>query len=741
MATTTMTKLDSVAAMPDPATPRQALPWTDTSLPPELRAAMVVAAMSQAEKFAWLSATQALPNREPAPTDEAIGSAGYYPSIPRLGIPAMQQSDASLGVTNPGTIRPGDQATALPASLLLGATFDPELAHETGALVGREARAKGLNVMLAGGANLVRDPRCGRNFEYISEDPLLTGVMVGQSIAGIQSQHVVSTIKHFLLNAQETGRPVVSSDLGEAAMRESDLLAFQIGIEIGQPGSVMTSYNLVNGTYTAEDPFLISTVLKGDWEYPGWVMSDWGGTHSTAASALAGLDAESGAQWVPDQFFAGLLAAEVAAGRVPQSRIDDMIYRTLRSLFAIGVIDDPPRPGGLIDFDAHRRVAQRAAEEGIVLLKNSGDILPASAQMSRILVIGGHAYCGVLAGGGSSQVTPDNCLQEPGVTIRGKDLPRTYHPSSPLAAIQAIAARAQVDYLDGYDVDDTAEAARAADLVLLFATEWRSEGLDAKGLSLPRAQDRLIDAVATAQPRTIVVLEIGGPVTMPWLAKVAAVLVAFYPGVGGGPAIANVVFGRVNPSGRLPCTFPATEEQLPRPCQLDPATTTSEPSEWRTHPIFHVNYDIEGADVGYRWFERKGFEPLFPFGFGLSYTDFVLSEIVAIPNENGFAVSVTVTNHGSRAGADVPQVYVGKAGHIGFVHRLAGFRRVMLEAGEHRRVEIAVEPRLLARFDVGRQRFMIEGGRYSVRVGRNAVDASLVLDVKLDAADLGAGPT
>lgn len=735
-----MTKRDSVTAMPGPAIPRQGSLWSDTSLSPELRAAMVVAAMTQAEKFAWLSATQTPLNAVPAPTDEAIGSAGYYPSIPRLGLPALQQSDASLGVTNPGNIRPGDQATALPASLLLGATFDPDLAYETGALVGREARSKGFNVMLAGGANLVRDPRCGRNFEYISEDPLLTGVMVGHSIAGIQSQQVVSTIKHFLLNAQETGRAVVSSDLGEAAMRESDLLAFQIGIEIGQPGSVMTSYNLVNGTYTAEDPFLISTVLKGDWGYPGWVMSDWGGTHSAAASALAGLDAESGAQWVPDQFFAGLLAAEVAAGRVPQSRIDDMIRRILRSLFAIGVIDDPPLPGTPIDFDAHRRIAQRAAEQGIVLLKNSGGILPASAHTSRILVIGGHAYCGVLAGGGSSQVTPDDCLQEPGVTILGEDLPRTYHPSSPLAAIQAIAGGAQVNYLDGHDVDGAADAARAADLVVLFATEWRSEGLDAKGLSLPHAQDRLIDAVATAQPRTVVVLEIGGPVTMPWLAKMAAVLVAFYPGVGGGPAIANLLFGRVNPSGRLPCTFPASEEQLPRPNQLDPATTTSEPSEWRTHPIFHVNYDIEGSDVGYRWFERKGFEPLFPFGFGLSYTDFVLSEIVPIPYENGFAVAATVTNRGSRAGADVPQVYVGKAGVTGFVHRLAGFCRVMLEAGEKRRVEIAVEPRSLARFDVGRQRFVIDGGRYSVRVGRHAADVSVVLDVKLDAACLGAGP-
>ena len=714
-------------------------PWADATLPAETRAALVVSAMTQAEKFAWLSAARCRTAGSPALADGAIGSAGYYPGIPRLGIPAIQQSDASLGVTNPGNVRPGDQATALPASLLLGATFNPDLAYETGALVGQEARAKGLNVMLAGGANLIRDPRCGRNFEYVSEDPWLTGVIAGRSIAGIQSQGVVSTIKHFLLNAQETGRPVVSSDLAEAAMRESDLLAFQIGIEIGQPGSVMTSYNLVNGTYTAEHPFLIGTVLKGDWGYQGWVMSDWGGTHSAAASALAGLDAESGAEWAPDQFFAALLAIEVDAGRVPQSRIDNMVHRILRSLFAVGVIDNPPRPGGPIDVAAHERIAERAAEQGIVLLKNDRNTLPASRQVRRILIVGGHGIYGVLAGGGSSQVTPFGSLTEPGLTICGEDCPRTYHPSPPMAAIRAAAPGARIDYLDGHDPAAAAEAARTADLVVLFATEWRSEGLDAEGLSLPHAQDRLIDAVATAQPGTVVVLEIGGPVTMPWLAKVAAVLVAFYPGSGGGPAIAGVLFGRVNPSGRLPCTFPASEAQLPRPIQRDPATTTSEPSEWRAHPVFHVDYDIEGADVGYRWFERQGIAPLFPFGYGLSYTDFALSDASVTTDGTRVTAAVTITNDGKRAGADVAQVYVGRGGAHGFVHRLGGFRRVVLEPGEHRRIEVAVDPRLLARFDVRRQRFVIEGGHYSIRVGRHAGDAALTLGIELEPAVLGAG--
>ena len=710
-------------------------PWIDCSLSPDTRAAMVVAAMTEDEKFAWLSGPIALPVDGGPKPDGAIGSAAYYPAIPRLGIPAMQQTDASLGITNPGNVRPGDQATALPAGLLGAPPSPPEIPRAPGALVGREARAKGFNVVLAGGANLVREPRGGRNFEYVSEDPLLTGVVAGHSIAGIQSEGVVSTIKHFLLNAQETGRVVVSSDLDEAAMRESDLLAFQIGIETGQPGSVMSGYNLVNGTYASESAFLIDTVLKGDWQYPGWVMSDWGGTHSCEPAALAGLDVQSASNLDREEYFAGPLRAAVAAGRVPQARVDDMVRRILRSLFAVGVVDDPARPGGTIDFDAHQAIAQRAAERGIVLLKNEHGVLPLAAGLPRILVVGGHAHRGVLAGGGSSQVTPLGSFLEPGVTITGQNLPRTYHPSSPLEAIRAELAAAHVDYLDGQDIAAAAEAARDADIVVLFATEWRSEGVDAHGLSLPHDQDALIDAVATANPRTVVVLETGGPVTMPWLAKVPAVLQAFYLGSGGGPAIAGVLSGRVNPSGRLPVTFPADERHLPHVAQKDPATTTSVPEEARNNAIFHVDYNVEGADVGYRWFQRQGLTPLFPFGHGLSYTRFTLSDVSVAVVGDAVTLSVTVTNEGGRAGAEVPQLYVAKAGPNGFGARLAGFARVMLQPGEQRRVMISADPRLLASFDPEFGRFRIHGGEYEISVGRCANDpARIVTHSELRAA-------
>jgi beta-glucosidase len=293
------------------------------------RARALVAQMTEEEKFSWLSGPMAIPMGDTDKPAGAIGSAAFYPAIERLGIPAMQQADASLGISNLGNARPGDHATALPSSLLLGATFDPELARASGALVGREARAKGFNVQLAGGANLIREPRGGRNFEYISEDPLLTGVMAGHSVAGIQAEGVVSTVKHFVANAQETGRVMVSANIAEAALRESDLLAFELAIAIGRPGAVMPGYNLVNGDYASENAFLLNTVLKGEWAYPGWVMSDWGATHSCEKAVLAGLDVQSGANIDSAPWFSGPLRRAVAEGRVPQARIDDMLVRIL----------------------------------------------------------------------------------------------------------------------------------------------------------------------------------------------------------------------------------------------------------------------------------------------------------------------------------------------------------------------------------------------------------------------------
>lgn len=697
----------------------------------QARARQLVARMTQDEKFSWLSAPMAIPLRAEDKAAGAIGSAAFYPAMAHLGIPAMQQADASLGISNIANVRPGDHATGLPSSLLLGATFDPALAQQGGALVGREARAKGFNVQLAGGANLIRDPRGGRNFEYIAEDPLLTGVLAGHAVTGIQSQAVVSTVKHFIANGQETGRVMASSNLAESSMRESDLLAFQIAIEIGQPGAVMPGYNLINGEYASENAFLLQQVLKGEWQYPGWVMSDWGATHSTVKALEAGLDVQSGANLDDAPYFGALLRAAVDDGRVAQSQIDAMLARILTSLIVVGALDAAPvtQP---VDFSAHKLIAQRQAEAGIVLLTNARGTLPLAQRLTRLLVVGEHADHGVLCGGGSSAVSPLGSLKLPGTSIMGMTIDKIYQPSSLVAAIAEESAAAQVVFLDGLDRARVLAEARTADAVIVCAQEWRSEGLDAVGLALPGEQDDLIDALADVNPATVVVVQTGGAVTMPWRDKVAAILVAWYPGSGGGPALAGVLFGRVNPSGRLPLTFPAHADQLPRPLQIDPETTTSNPATPRKGGILPIDYDIEGSDVGYRWFEREQLAPLFPFGYGLSYTQFALSRLHVRADAFDKA-SVDVANVGHRDGALVVQIYVAKAGPGGFVKRLAGFLKVPLAAGTHRTVEIDLETRIFARYDASADTpgFHITPGRYRLWAAQHARDDAIWHDITL----------
>jgi len=707
--------------------------WQDRSLSADERADSVLEQMTLDEKMRWLSGPMAIPAPGEAPIPGALGSAACYPAIERLAIPAMQQSDASLGVGNLANVRPGDNATALPSSLLLGAGFDPAMAETTGNMLGREAHAKGFNVQLAGGANLIREPRGGRNFEYISEDPLLTGIIAGHSVKGIQSQHVISTVKHFALNAQETGRVLVSSDIDEQALQQSDLLAFRIAIELGEPGAVMPGYNLVNGEWASENCHLLKQVLKTEWGFKGWVMSDWGATHSTDKAALAGLDVQSGSNMDPEHFFGDLLRQAVEQGRIPAERLDEMVRRQLRSLFAVGAIDFPDTPGVPIDYSAHRLIAQRAAENGIVLLKNKDCCLPLALNLPRLLVVGGHADKGVLSGGGSSSVTPIGHYAEQGAAIMGVPVPKVYHPSSPLHAIRCQSGAAQVDYLDGHDHDAVAGQAAAADAVIVFVESWNTEGQDLADLTLPDQQNQLIHAVARANPRTIVVIESGGPVKMPWLDEVSGVLAVFYPGSGGGEAIAGVLSGRVNPSGRVPVTFPRDENQLPRPAMTDPATTTSNPGEPLRGGVFHVDYNIEGADVGYRWFDREKLTPLFPFGYGLSYTTFTAHSLQISQQDTHLHASVVIKNSGDRAGATVAQLYGRRISDPSQTWRLAGFQKVLLEAGEERRIPIGIEPRCLAVFDINTRDWQRLAGEYQFRLADNALDEGISLTLTVTA--------
>lgn len=698
------------------------------------RAAAALGQMTQSEKLSLVSGSLGAPwARQPKP-EGALGSAGYVPGIPRLGVPALQETDAELGVANPGDIRHGATATAMPSDVALASTWDLALARRQGAAVGAEARAQGFNVLLGGAANLIRDPLGGRTFEYFSEDPLVTGLMAGSAIAGAQSNHIISTTKHYALDNRQAGRVELDVRIAPAAARESDLLAFEIDVERGRPGSVMCAYNLVNGAYSCENDWLLNQLLKGDWRYPGYVMSDWGAVHSTVAAAFAGLDQESAEQADTEQFFGAPLALAIKEGKVPQARLDDMVRRILTSIYACGLADnesvsDPPviREG--------EAAALAIEREGAVLLRNEG-VLPLAADTRRIVVVGAHADVGVPSGGGSSQVIPTGgiALKQP----EGKDLAMIFDPSSPLEAIRRHFAGARVDYDDGSNPAEAAKAAAGADAVVVFADQYMTEGADVPDLNLPNNQDLLIESVARANPHTVVVLETGGPVIMPWLGLTSAVLEAWYPGQKGGEAIADILSGEIDPSGRLPVTFPASEAQLP------PSVIQGEPKDMASSPagrggryrrIFALDYS-DGALVGYKWFVARGERPLFPFGYGLSYTKFGLSGLKVNVDGDKVTASVTVRNLGSRAGAAIPELYLSGPQGDGFPLRLAGWSRIELAPGEEREATITVDPRLLATFDEAAQRWRIAAGSYRMTAGLDADHRDLAANFSLDSAEL-----
>jgi beta-glucosidase len=729
------------ASLPVPAAQSATgAPWMNVSLSPDARAALLEAQMTQDEElqlvmgYFGVKGGSIFSKSAPREYQPLLrNTAGFVPGIPRLGLPALVESDAGLGIANSAHVRPNDEATALTSGLMMASTWDPDLAFSVGAVLGDEARDRSFNVVLDGAMNLARDPRGGRTFEYAGEDPLLAGTMAGAQVAGVQSQHVISTVKHFALNDQETGRFVLSSNIGEAAARQSDLLAFEIAIERGDPGAVMCAYNRYNGTYACENDFLLNHVLKHDWKYPGWVLSDWGAVHSTIAAADAGLDQESASGFDREEYFGAPLQEAVTDGDLAPQRLHDMVHRILRSMIAKGLLDYPlvkREP----DVAAHLAIAQREAEEGLVLLKNDGATLPLERDLGRIAVIGAHADLGVLSGGGSSQVMPIGYARSMEFPIGGAvtTLPggarimptvsHVYDPPSPLAEIGAEAPQAHLIYDSGEDIRSAAQAAQNADVAIVFVKQWMTEGSDVPDLALPGDQDKLIEAVSAANPHTIVVLETGGPVLMPWLENVPAVVEAWYAGNGGGRAIARVLFGEVNPSGKLAITFPQSESQLPRP-ELPGADAHG--------AAFDVDY-LEGADVGYRWFERKSQTPLFPFGYGLSYTTFHVSNVQA-QGGNSISVAADVTNDGPLEGMETVQVYVAPPGDDGDeMQRLAGWSKVDLNPGETRRVSITVDPRMIADFDVDCPCWHIDGDDYMVRVGTSSTLLGAEIPVRLN---------
>jgi beta-glucosidase len=709
-------------------------PWSNTSLSPDERASLVVKEMTLDEKILLLHGTgmRGLSPMSPLAV-HSNGGAGYTSGIQRLGIPAIQMSDAAYGVRMSG--ENGRYSTALPANVAGAASWDLEAGYAYGALIGRELRAQGYNMTLGGGTNLTREPRNGRNFEYLGEDPVLAGKMVGSVMKGLQAQHVLGDIKHYALNDQESGRNAVNISVDKRAARESDLLAFEIGLQDSDVAAVMCSYNRLWGDYACENKYLLTDLLKKDWNFKGFVLSDWGGTHSTEKASAAGLDHEE-----PGELFYGDdFKKAVESGKISTAELDDHIHRILRAMFATGVIDDPPQKS-VVDVFGGLEIARNIEEQSAVLLKNEGGQLPLNASKVRsIAVIGAHVDVGMISGGGSAQVDPPggNAIMPPG---KGNTYwqEHIWFPTSPLKSIRAKAPGAKVQFDSGSDPAAAAALAKSSDVAIVFVHQWESEGMDLNSLALPDNQDDIIAKVAAANPHTVVVIESGGPITMPWVGQVSAILEAWFAGSAGSDAVANILFGDVNPSAKLPVTFPKSEADLPHPTVVKPGPE-SIPNYMSKEPWkqiatglapFPVNYD-EGVKVGYKWYDAEKKAVLFPFGHGLSYTTYSYSNLKVTPGKNPH-ITFTVTNSGKRAGAEVAEIYASlPAAAAEPPKRLVGFSKVKLNPGESKEVAIDVDAKFLSIFNVDQNAWQLLPGDYGFMVGGSSQDLPLKQSVNL----------
>ena len=698
-------------------------PWMDKGLSPDQRAELVLKELTLDEKISLLHGN-GMPGWPGPPNPHAYlgnGGAGFVLGVSRLGIPLIQMSDAAYGVRS--SAENGRYSTALPSNIAAAASWDPQAACEYGALIGRELRAQGYNMTLGGGVNLARELRNGRTFEYQGEDPILAGTMVGNRIKCEQAQHVIGDIKHYAVNDQESGRNEVNSVISKRAMRESDLLAFQIGIETGSPGAVMCSYNAVNGDYACENRYLLTDVLRKDWNFKGFVVSDWGATHSTVKASAAGLDQEQPLE----DFFGAKLKDAVQSGKISMAELDEHVRHVLRAEFAAGVVDYPVRKS-VVDVEGGFGVSQRLAEQTTVLLKNDGGLLPLDrAKIHSIAVIGPHADLGMISGGGSAQVDPQGAAQPVWQQ-------KVWFPTSPLKAIRTKVAGATVGFDSGANPSAAADLARKSDVAVVFVYQWLSEDMDAPSLSLPENQDALIEQVAAANPHTIVVLETGSAVTMPWVGKVGGIVEAWFAGSKGADAVVNILFGDVNPSAKLPITFPKSEADLPHPVltrptpeQLGPAAVMK---SGEAKPTFEVHYD-EGLKVGYKWYDAEHKEVLFPFGFGLSYSSYGYSGL-KVDAASPVTVSFTVKNGGPRDGMEIAEVYAALPREAGEPpKRLVGWSKILLKAGESREVELHIDPKYLTVYEESSDTWKLVPGEYTFFVGGSSQNFPLQEKVHL----------
>ncbi len=619
----------------------------------------------------------------------------YVPGIARLGIPAFRITNGPAGA-GPGDVtqsHPQDPATALPSPISLAATWDVNLARQYGSIAGEESKDIGNALVEAPDINIARLPQNGRTFEGYGEDPFLAGQMSASNIEGIQSQGVIANVKHYVANNQETDRFTVNEEIGERTLREIYLPAFRASIVQGHSASLMCAYPRVNGTFNCENAPLLDIVTK-EWHFEGFITSDFRAVHSTVPSAMGGLDLEM----PTGQYFGDALKAAVESGQVPVSVIDEKLVRRFRTMMRFGVFDHPPVPKP-IPARENGAKSRAMAEQGMVLLKNEGGLLPLG-KVKTIAVIGPGAAAAVTGGGGSSHVVP-------------------LYTVDPVAGIQKRAGSAvQVTSSDGSDMEKAAALAQGADVAIVMVSKVDREGRD-QTLNLEANQDELIAKVAAANPRTIVVLKTGSAVLMPWIEKVPAILEAWYPGEEDGNAVADVLFGTVNPSGKLPLTFPRRVQDEP----------TNTPAQYPG--VDGVAHYSEGVFVGYRHYDEKNIEPLFAFGHGLSYTTFAYSnlKVAAQPGNPGhWSVDFDLRNSGHVAGAEVAQLYVGLPSTTGAPQppkQLKGFEKVSLAPGRTKHVHLMLDTPALSYWDVQQHRWNLAPGTYKVMVGSSSRDIRL----------------
>lgn len=649
------------------------------------RARAIVRQMTLAEKIRELHGVR----------DDTSGIYRYVPPIPRLGIPALRITNGPAGAGPGGTRPPRPQApaTALPAPILLASTWDRKLAHEYGVITGAESRDLANGLAEAPDINIARIPQNGRTFEGYGEDPYLAGQMAVANIEGIQSQGTIANVKHYVANNQETNRFTIDEEIDERTLREIYLPAFEASIRAGHTGSVMCAYPKVNGVYNCENDDLLDRVLKKEWGFQGFVTSDFGAVHSTVPSAISGLDLEM----PTGKYFGADLEAAVRAGKVPVAVIDDKLVRRFRTMMEFGVFDHPPKPR-LIPEREDGAKARAIAEQGVVLLKNSGNILPLRPGGSQMIaVIGPMAESAVTGGGGSSHVIP-------------------LYTVDPVAGIHNRAgAGVKITFDNGTDISRAASMAKSADVAIVMVGMIDTEGRD-QSLDLGGQQNHLVEAVAASNRRTIVVLKTGSAVLMPWIEKVPAVIEAWYAGEEDGNVIADVLFGAVDPAGKLPITFPRSLADVP----------ANTPEQYPG--VDGVARYSEGAFVGYRYYDAKNIKPLFPFGFGLSYTTFTFSHLtlsrssISAKSPGTITVAVDVRNTGSTSGAEIAQLYIGipPAAVPEPPKQLKGFEKVVLEPGQTAHVRFSIGARALAYWDVAAHSWRVAPGRYDVLVGSSS---------------------